>query len=336
MLLSKQLSRSKQQLPAFLGAIRANWTKQRIETANPIEFPRYLQSTNKKLRVAAEVNKGDCAKVPCTSVAVKSGWIKERIANARQIKYPRGLGKYLQHTGKKSQVVAEVDDNDRTKFPYNSVGMLLFEQGGMDFQASAWVANVNGYKNIIFTCAHALSNGDGESENILFIPAIKNDGMQPYKSFEAIDGGKGVGWFVHPKWDPIYLDPNYDIGMVKLKKNADDRDVGDIVPSLDIKVDAIASLIPNKTKIQIIGYVHDCMYETTDTFIQACDQRGLIMRNGAVNQGMSGGPWLLSCTEAITHQTLVRRMSNVSMAPYYSRALVDDLLKQMQKKKIKM
>ena len=332
MLLSKQLSRSKQQLPAFVGAIRAYWTKQHIETANPIEFPRYLQNTNKKLRVAAEVGDNNCSKVPYTSVAVKTGWAKERIANAKPIEYPKRLessGKYLQHTIKGSQFVTEVDDDDRTKFPYNSVGKLSSVRGGKKFQASAWVANVNGYKNIICTCAHALSNRDGESERILFIPAIKNDGTQPYKSFEVIDGGKGVGWFVHPNWDPIHSDPNYDIGMIKLKKNADDRDVGDILPSLDINFDAIASLIPNKTKIQIIGYVDNRMYESTDTFMQVCDQGRLIIRNGAVKHGMSGGPWLLSCTEAITHQTHVREKSNISMAPYYSRALMDDLLNQM-------
>ena len=66
-----------------------------------------------------------------------------------------------------------VDASELSEDPLRSVGILFFMQGER-FRASAYVVNLDGTKNIIFTAAHNLWDEDGLSHHISFVPRMKS------------------------------------------------------------------------------------------------------------------------------------------------------------------
>ena len=65
-----------------------------------------------------------------------------------------------------------VDSSELSEDPLHSVGILFFMQGER-FRASAYVVNLDGAKDIIFTAAHNLWDEDGLSHHISFVPRMR-------------------------------------------------------------------------------------------------------------------------------------------------------------------
>ena len=264
---------------------------------------------------------------------IRCYWTPERIQCAVPKERYRVSGK-KQAIGLPNVPPTEVLDATRKdKNPYRSVGKLMFTQEVdkkiIPFHGTAYVAATGKGDNIVFTAAHNLIDGDGPSENILFIPACQDGG----KEVPAYGSFAGASCVVCSKWVKPYHNMNcYDIGAVKLTKNKDGKEVGKVVPELILSVDE--KYKKDETEWRIIGYVQNKMYESDGTFIDIETQQGgkLVVRTNPVIKGMSGGPWMLKSgggdfTTANGDQSAISADDTVS--PYYSKALVDDIKAQL-------
>ena len=264
---------------------------------------------------------------------IRCYWTPERIQCAVPKKRYRVSGK-KQAIGLANDPPTEVPDATRKTSPYKSVGKLMFTQtvkGTVKhFQGTAYVAETGKGDNIVFTAAHNLLDEDGPSENLLFIPACQNDG----KEVPAYGSFTGASYVVSAKWVEPFQDW-YDIGAVKLTKNKDGKEVGKVVPELSITSYADASTKVYKkdeTEWKIIGYVESKMYESDGVYIESEEGGKLIVRTNPVIQGMSGGPWMLKngngdFATANGNQSAIS--SDDSVTPYYSKALIDDIIAQL-------
>ena len=124
---------------------------------------------------------------------------------------------------------AFVDDATISSHPCTSVGYLFFKQGGHDCNGSAYVADLGGAKDIIFTAAHNLHGKYGISEPrfICFIPGMKNlDDPPPFGKFNAIEGTVKCSKKWYPDEPPSEEMSQYDFGVVQLEK-VDGKAVGE-------------------------------------------------------------------------------------------------------------
>ena len=134
-----------------------------------------------------------------------------------------------------------VPDEDLTKFPYQSAGRLFFDVKGTAYTGSAYVADWNGAKNILFTAAHNLLDDVGgkpvASTDVIFIPAMKDKkdtNGSLYGKYAAI----AIGW--NKTWNPStgHDDDAYDFGIVKLAPRSDGKNVGEVVKPIPIVLSA--------------------------------------------------------------------------------------------------
>ena len=126
------------------------------------------------------------------------------------------------------------------------------------------------------------------------------------------------------------------MGAIKLEKNGAVKDVGEVVAMLEYAVDCDNEI--EETEWRIIGYVtdfdtkQDTMYESDGTF--AVSYNNKIMRHNPVEEGMSGGPWLLKNGDgefAIANGCHRSSVADYSIAAYFSKALVkDDIIAQLK------
>ena len=263
---------------------------------------------------------------------IEDFWTSERIESAVP-KLKRKSQKQKQFRGIQVEtralvgapVPVTVSDDDRKKPPYNSVGILLFTVNGKHYRGTAYAAKTGSAKNVVFTAAHNLIESAGESDNILFVPAMQSNFTRPYGSFKQISGGLRTAFFVHPDYD-VQTEPDaYDLGAVKLQKNGKNQELGEAVPLLDIIVDQKYN---SSSMFAAIGYPEtNEMQKNTGKYLRSEDSGETIVKEGEIPQGSSGGPWLLGISNTVNG-------NNASIAggeqysPYYSQTKIDAVINQ--------
>ncbi len=218
-----------------------------------------------------------------------------------------------------------VSDTDRKRPPYQSVGVLFFTVNRTPCIGTAYATNASGAKNVVFTAAHNLVDSAGHSNNILFIPGVLSDSSRPYGEFPQIPGGKGTAFFVHPKYD-IHDEPDsYDLGAVKLHKNANGMDLGDAVTLLDIAIDK------SYTKRDVfiaIGYPEkSCMQESIGNYMSSEDEGETIVKVSQLPKGSSGCPWLYEGTNV--NGNTASGGDDELTSPYFSKDKIEAIVNQM-------
>jgi len=175
-------------------------------------------------------------------------------------------------------------------FPYSTVGVLFFSQGGQDYRCSAAVVG----KNALWTAGHCVHDGingqDGWSENVVFVPAYK-DGDEPYGSWSYFDLVTRMAWYESG-------DLRYDIGGVILNPNDSDQSIDDVVGRLGFAF----NLDPIQHWFNF-GYPTDIPFDGKT--MQIC--AGSFARNATnttfpipmgmgcdMTPGSSGGPWIIN------------------------------------------
>ena len=258
-------------------------------------------------------------------MAGTSFWTRERIARA----VPKTkLKESLSSAGARGiEASVTVSNTDRKKPPYQSVGILMFTVKGQEYHGTAFATSITGANNVIFTAAHNLVDKDGDSENILFIPAIQNNlcRSKPYGKFEQIDGKKGTAFFVHPKYD-VGTEPDaYDLGSVKLKKNAGGKELGEVVGLLNIVVDKSYTTSDSFTAI---GFPEtNVMQKNTGDYKGSEDKGEVISKYGNILSGSSGGPWLFNGNDV--NGSKASRVLGVDSSPYFSKDKISAIVSQM-------
>ena len=181
-------------------------------------------------------------------------------------------------------------------FPYSTIGVMFFTQGGVLYRCSA--ASVG--DNAIWTAGHCIHAGDGEpdddgsggtwSEDVIFVPAY-HDGNTPFGVWEAEnwDLHTTTGWYANK-------DLRFDMGGAELKINGDQK-LSQVVGSLGFKYNMGNSLhwlnlaYPSEspfsgTTQQIcagsFAYADTSMPDPSPVAM-GCD----------MTRGSSGGPWVL-------------------------------------------
>ena len=258
-------------------------------------------------------------------MAYTSFWTRERIARA----VPKTkLKSTLSSAGaRRIEASVTVSNTDRKNPPYQSVGVLMFTVKGKPYHGTAFATSITGANNVVFTAAHNLVDKDGDSENILFIPAIQNNlcRSKPYGKFEQIDGKKGTAFFVHPKYD-VGTEPDaYDLGSVKLKKNAGGKELGEVVGLLNIVVDKSYTTSDSFTTI---GYPEKrVIQKNTGEFKNKTDMNEVVNKHGELPAGSSGGPWLFKGNDV--NGNTASGAGGVDSSPYFSNAKIDAVTSQM-------
>ena len=250
-------------------------------------------------------------------------WTKEMIERAlpkvkRKNTSTRGVS-----TIATNGITTTVPDAVRIKVPYQSVGILMFTVKGKPYHGTAYATSVTGANNVVFTAAHNLVDEDGDSENILFIPAVQTDKSRPFGEFEQIDGGKGTAFFVHPKYDP--KSEAYDLGAVKLKKNAAGKELGEAVELLNIVVDKSYTTSDSFTAIGCPET--NLMQENTGNYKDSEDEGEVINKYGNIISGSSGGPWLFKGYDVNGSKAM--RVPGVDSSPYFSGDKISAIVSQM-------
>ena len=267
--------------------------------------------------------------------AIRLYWTPERIRSAVPEDDEYGL------SGKEDNIPPTVvSDDTRKTIPYQSVGKLVYKKGGKNYNATAYVVDTvakTGKNNIVFTAAHNLYNGNGMAENIMFIPACQTDQkpVPEYGEFPQIPGGKDEAWIVATGWaNPKEPWRRYlDMGAIKLARNKDLKNVGEVVAMLEYAVDC--DYVAGQTKWRIIGYntitnsntKEDMMYQSDGAYVESQDGGKIIVRTNPVKDGMSGSPWLLKNgggNFAIANGVHRGSSANFAVTPYFSTSLVVD------------
>ena len=218
-----------------------------------------------------------------------------------------------------------VPDADRKKVPYQNVGLLIFFVNGQSTRGTAYATNASGAKNVVFTAAHNLVDKVGDSADIRFIPALQTDKSRPFGEFRQIAGGKGTAFFVHPDYDVIKDQEAYDLGAVKLQRNAAGKELGDVVSLLNIVVDKTYTTSDSFTAI---GYPETFVMKTNaGNFINKEDMGETVNKHGELDAGASGGPWLFKGNDVNGNTSAGE--SNEESSPYYSKAKIDAILNQL-------
>ncbi len=277
--------------------------------------------------------------------SIRSYWTPERIRNAKV----KDTHEETAIPGKKHQVSAceevaptVVPDETRKTLPYKNVGQITFVSGREDYIATAYVAKTAKGNNIVFTAAHNLYDDGLKSEKIMFTPALQSDG-KPVDEFGQFPQLAPNSWVVSSKWVSTNPKPRqYDIGAIKLGKNAARKEVGEVLPGFEIETEPDAQqsgYVKEKTEWKTIGYPDNNMYESDGLFIEL-DLRTtngktgyVVKRTNSVLEGMSGGPWLLKDKngkfEKANGDQSAHAVGSYTITPFYAKETVDDILRQL-------
>lgn len=176
---------------------------------------------------------------------------------------------------------------DVTKFPYSTVGKLVFDWDGDIYYGSAWVCARAG----IFTAAHNLYDEGKQSSNVVFYPQYA-DGPSPLGIAQMT-----VGWVPQVWYDSG--DPNYDMASGVIDEN-----FGDATGILPYTVNQ--PVVKDQPFIAV-GYpaeptpAHDYqgkfMWFSAGK-LEAGHPSSIISMSSDFSEGASGGPWLTANNDA--------------------------------------
>jgi V8-like Glu-specific endopeptidase len=180
------------------------------------------------------------------------------------------------------------------EYPYSTVGVLIFEQGGSIYQCSA--ASIG--NNAIWTAGHCIhGGGEGKvmSTELWFAPAYREDNNNnPIAPF---------GWWrafavlTHQEWE-MNADLRYDIGGAVLELNNEGKKISEVVKSL-----GFAANLDNNRHWFNIGYPADSPFDGRTQQICAAP---FAFNDTNMNKpypvgigcdmtaGSSGGPWIIN------------------------------------------
>ena len=233
-----------------------------------------------------------------------------------------------------------VDVSDMLKHPFKSVGFLFFMQGGVAYNASAYVADLDGKKDIIFTAGHNLWDEDGVSQHISFTPGMIRIGdAPPHGIFNAIPGK--AKW--SSKWNPFDQDweamSQFDFGIVQLEP-VNQKAVGQIVTPISILWDADNESSVKWTTLAYPSRKKKPNEEDNNPTRRMMQQVGehVRTRNQVVKKkccecplghGASGGVWLRKLVSGDIVANGVHIVSDesdyTSWSPYFTRSIVPEL-----------
>ncbi len=270
--------------------------------------------------------------------SIRSYWTPERILNAKVTPCDdeetiHGMKKQGYGAGSPP---TKVLDGTRKELPYKNVGKLFFVQDKKDFIGTAYVVDIDPWKNIVFTAAHNLYYDGFKSENILFKQALQSNG----ESIGQFSEFAPNSWVVSSNWVPNSPYPfHYDIGAIKLGKNDKGKDVGDVSPGFKIETEPNAppGYEKDKTEWKIIGYPKgNDMYESDGVFnryykASPSIDAYLVERTNPVFTGMSGGPWLPKDATGKANGNQSTISPDYTYTPFYAKATVDDILSKLSK-----
>ncbi len=275
--------------------------------------------------------------------SVRCYWTPERIRNAIpkcSIEEPiPGKKQQGYGVGDPPKVVSDLK---RKEEPYKNVGQIAYKKGKDDYIATAYVAKTAKGNNIVFTAAHNLYEDGLKSEKIMFTPALQSDGSA-VPAFGQFSELAPNSWVVSSKW--VSTDPyprQYDIGAIKLGKNAAGKEVGEILPGFEIETEPDAQqsgYVKDKTEWKIIGYNRSDMYESDGLFIELDLQTTqekvgyVVKRTNSILGGMSGSPWLLKNEHGVYEKANGDHSGSAigfyAVTPFYSEAKIDDILSKL-------
>ena len=209
-----------------------------------------------------------------------------------------------------------IPDNEVTKFPYQSVGKLMYTKGKGEnkghHHGTAWVAKFPGHHNIIVTAAHCLENRKGTAENIIFIPAFIPPNTEPFGKYTDIGGGKGKAWAVHPEWVSQVHKSEYDIALIKVMNPDTKEDVAQKVKPIPIISNQKYS---KRSEWNQIGYGDGKMMERRGKYYKK-EKDLKVYKYGDLPDGCSGGPWILTGSDG-ANGVYSASNDNNGVSPYF-------------------
>ena len=251
--------------------------------------------------------------------AERSREVPQHEAQALREKYQAAVGNNTPAT--------IVPDTDLTKFPYQSAGRLFFDVKGVPYSGSAYVADLKGAKNILFTAAHNLWDAGVVSNNFLFIPAMKDKNDTSGSLYGKYAGTK-IAWC--SKWDPAVDDPQYDFGTVTLApRTTDGKNVGDVVTPFPVIWDAT-----NQSGVEwlTLGYPSSRtdnpdkkMMQQNGAFVsQKNNIVSDVAQGGRLGGGASGGVWIRGGTGSANgvYTGGLKSTPEVAESPYFTPSIL--------------
>ena len=259
------------------------WTRERMLAAQP--YP--LESLDSDLDVSLQLNQ------PPGEPGFISG--SPPAAVEADIPFQQDLGSLAQTTVAGYSYPAPFaryqNFDSYQVYPYSTVGVLFFQQYGVDYRCSA--SSIGNYA--IWTAGHCIHQGDnketGWSTNVIFVPAYKN-GSTPLGVWRAND----LDLFTKGFWYE-FGDLRYDMGGAILQEWTN-QSISEIVGSLGFAYNQNSGL-----HWLNMGYPSAAPFDGQNQQICAASFAYADMSMPApspiamgcdMSRGSSGGPWILS------------------------------------------
>ena len=175
-------------------------------------------------------------------------------------------------------------------FPYSTMGVLFFTQGGVNYRCSAATTN-SPERRLIWTVGHCVAAGDGAtwSTNVLFVPQYKN-GNAPKGTWAGCQLFTMTSWFANGNLGE-------DMGAIKACDRPDGTRIGDVVGYLGFTCNASRVQLWN-----LFGYPAAAPFNGKT--LQTCQASHAVNDNNMnpatigigcdMTGGCSGGPWVQS------------------------------------------
>lgn len=185
--------------PPNLPVATRDWTAAELAAAKPYPLP--------ELASNGEAPSADLLGGPTGAPGSKPGYNPDETLSLPSLEdlagAPMGYGYPAPFT-----VIKVKDISNLTKFPFSTVGVLFFKQGGSSYRCSASVYG----PNAIVTAGHCGSDGAGNwSTNMVFIPQYAN-GAAPKGQWTGTVITTFVAWF-----DNADLSRDWSIMQIKKK-----------------------------------------------------------------------------------------------------------------------
>ena len=187
------------------------------------------------------------------------------------------------------------------EYPYSTVGILFFEQGGSIYQCSA--ASIG--NNAIWTAGHCIhGGGEGKdfSTELWFVPAYRKDNNNNH--IAPFGWWRAFAMLTHQEWE-MNRDFRYDIGGAILELNNEGKKISEVVGSLgfaanldnnrhwfNIGYPAAPPFDGRRQQICSAPFAYNDPPSNTDDPI---NQNNLPVGMGCdMTPGSSGGPWIIN------------------------------------------
>lgn len=277
--------------------IREYWTPERMKAATPMPF-KPSETVRKAVKDADPNDKG----------GVDPSTRKPKSAPAG------ALGLSLEDDLRSEPVTNPLE------YPWRCVGKLFFTMNGNNLTGSASAIN----QDILLTAAHCLYDvlQDLWAENVIFVPAYTNAeepfGMWVFDSYT-----------VPLTWVEGYGEA-HDYGAIKLMKGGkEDKNIGDVVGYL-----GYITQLPFKQEWTAVGYPSNqsggqIMIKDTGPFTRTLDNNTVVGKEDDMNEGSSGGPWLLDYEMSLRINGLVSfgddNLPGEAFSPYFGEEVAEFL-----------